>query len=45
MRLVTSLLTMTLAAAAATPAAAADDTAALLAELKRLAQRVEALEQ
>lgn len=45
MRLTPILLAMALAAAVAMPAAAADDTAALLAELKRLTQRVEALEQ
>jgi len=45
MRLATRLLSVALAAAVAMPAAAADDTAALLAELKRLAQRIEALEQ
>ena len=44
MRPVLTLLAMTLAAAVAMPAVAADDTA-LLAELKRLTQRVEALEQ
>jgi len=45
MRLVTTLVTMTLAVTVSMPAAAADDTAALLSELKRLTQRVEALEQ
>ena len=45
MRLVQLLLSVAVAAAVTMPAAAADDTAALLAELKRLAQRVEALEQ
>lgn len=45
MRPAMTLLVMALAAAAPMTAAAADDTAALLAELKRLAQRVEALEQ
>ncbi|TAN79116.1 MAG: hypothetical protein EPN14_06115, partial [Gallionella sp.] len=44
MRLAPTLLSAMLAALAM-PAAAADDTAALLAELKRLVQRVEALEQ
>lgn len=45
MRLIPKLLSMVIAAAVTMPAAAADDTAALLAELKRLTQRVEALEQ
>lgn len=45
MRPAMTLLSAALTAAVAMPAAAADDTAALLAELKRIAQRVEALEQ
>lgn len=44
MRIAPALLSVAVAAAVAMPAAASDDTAALLAELKRLTQRVEALE-
>ena len=45
MRFIPNLLAMAVAATIAMPFAAADDTATLLAELKRLAQRIEALEQ